>query len=82
MATDKVASAFQPGNHASTFGGNPLAMAAGLATLETILNDGVLENVKRVGAYFMRRLHELKSKCRRDQRRKGKRIDYRCGTDY
>jgi acetylornithine/succinyldiaminopimelate/putrescine aminotransferase len=62
MATDKVASAFQPGNHASTFGGNPLAMAAGLATLEAILCDGILENVRRVGAYFVRRLHELKSK--------------------
>jgi predicted acetylornithine/succinylornithine family transaminase len=62
MATDKVASAFQPGNHASTFGGNPLAMAAGLATLEAILCDGILEIVRRVGAYFVRRLHELKSK--------------------
>jgi acetylornithine aminotransferase/acetylornithine/N-succinyldiaminopimelate aminotransferase len=62
MATDKVASAFQPGNHASTFGGNPLAMAAGLATLEAILCNGILENVRRVGAYFVRRLHELKSK--------------------
>ena len=61
MATDRIASAFQPGSHASTFGGNPLAMAAGLATLETILHDGILENVKRVGAYFMRKLHELKS---------------------
>ena len=62
MATDEIASAFQPGNHASTFSGNPLAMAAGLATLGTILNDGILENVKRVGEYFYRRLHELKSK--------------------
>ena len=62
MATDKVASAFQPGNHASTFGGNPLAMAAGLATLETMLHDGILENVRKVGAYFVRRLHELKSR--------------------
>jgi predicted acetylornithine/succinylornithine family transaminase len=63
MATNKVASAFQPGNHASTFGGNPLAMAASLATIDTIMNEGVLDNVKRVGSYFMRRLHELKNKC-------------------
>ncbi|HVO68332.1 MAG TPA: acetylornithine transaminase [Syntrophales bacterium] len=62
MATDKVASAFQPGSHASTFGGNPLAMAAGLATLESMLHDGILENVRRVGAFFVRRLHELKNK--------------------
>ena len=60
MATDRVASAFQPGNHASTFGGNPLAMAAALATLETIMNNGVLENVRKVGTYFIKKLHELK----------------------
>lgn len=60
MATEKAASAFQPGNHASTFGGNPLAMAASLATLDTIMNGGVLDNVKKVGSYFMKRLHELK----------------------
>ncbi|HET6462077.1 MAG TPA: acetylornithine transaminase [Syntrophales bacterium] len=63
MATDKIASAFQPGNHASTFGGNPLAMAAGTATLESILHDGILENVRKVGAYFLRRLDELKNRC-------------------
>ena len=62
MATDRVASAFQPGSHASTFGGNPLAMAAALATMETILNDGILENVRKVGSYFLKKLHELKNR--------------------
>ena len=41
LATDKVASAFQPGNHASTFGGNPLVCAAGAATMETFLKTGL-----------------------------------------
>jgi len=62
MATDRVASAFQPGSHASTFGGNPLAMAAALATLETIMKDGILENVRKAGSYFIKKLHELKNR--------------------
>jgi acetylornithine/N-succinyldiaminopimelate aminotransferase len=62
MTSDRIASAFQPGNHASTFGGNPLAMAASLATMENILNHGILENVIKVGGYFLKRLHELKSR--------------------
>jgi acetylornithine/N-succinyldiaminopimelate aminotransferase len=62
MTSDRIASAFQPGNHASTFGGNPLAMAASLATMENILHHGILENVIKVGGYFLKRLHELKSR--------------------
>ncbi|MDO8785771.1 MAG: acetylornithine transaminase [Syntrophales bacterium] len=59
LARDEIASAFVPGSHASTFGGNPLAMAAALASGETILMDGVLENCKKVGTYFLKRLEEL-----------------------
>ncbi|GER92809.1 acetylornithine transaminase [Dissulfurispira thermophila] len=61
LATEKVAASFQPGNHASTFGGNPLVSAAAIATLETILEDGfILDNCNRMGAYFIKRLLELK----------------------
>ncbi|MFA5353066.1 MAG: acetylornithine transaminase [Thermodesulfovibrionales bacterium] len=60
-ATDRVASAFQPGNHASTFGGNPLVCAAAIATMETILEDGfILEHCNRMGIYFREKLMELK----------------------
>ncbi len=62
LATDKIASAFVPGSHASTFGGNPLAMVAGLAVMETLLNDGVLENCRRMGAYLLERLSKLKKR--------------------
>lgn len=62
LATDEVASSFVPGNHASTFGGNPLAMAAGLAVLNAILNDGILDNCRQLGSYFLERLSALKKK--------------------
>ncbi len=61
LAADEVATAFTPGTHASTFGGNPLAMAAALATAETMIDEGVLENCRAIGAYFLARLAELKS---------------------
>ncbi len=59
MATDEVAKAFQPGDHASTFGGNPLACAAALATVETMINQNIMDKVQKVGAYFMYKLKEL-----------------------
>ena len=62
LAKEKIAAAFVPGSHGSTFGGNPLACAAALATLETILEEGILENCRKVGEYFLSRLGELKEK--------------------
>ena len=62
LATDKVASGFQPGNHASTFGGNPLVCAAGVATVETLLEDGfILDQCNRMSAYFIEKLEKLKA---------------------
>lgn len=59
LATDRVAVSFQPGNHASTFGGTPLAMAACLAVFRTIQTEGVLDNCRRVGAYFLDRMRRM-----------------------
>lgn len=59
LAAGKAADIFQPGNHASTFGGNPLACRAALATLEVIEQEGLLANAITIGE-FMRaqfRLH-------------------------
>lgn len=61
-ANEKFASAFKPGDHGTTFGGNPLSTRAGLVVLDELLNNGVLENAEAVGAYLMDRLNELKSK--------------------
>lgn len=63
LATEKVARSFTPGTHASTFGGNPLATRAALATLETVLEDGILlKECQRLGEYFMEKLRELKER--------------------
>ena len=52
VAGPKAANIFQPGNHGTTFGGNPLAMRAGVETLRIMEADGLLENAARVGAYL------------------------------
>jgi acetylornithine/N-succinyldiaminopimelate aminotransferase len=49
VAFGRAAELLQPGHHGTTFGGNPVACAAGLAVLDTIANDGLLDNVKRQG---------------------------------
>lgn len=62
LATDKVAEAFQPGDHASTFGGNPLATAAGCAVLDVMLEDGFMAGVQERSGYFQKGLEELAAK--------------------
>ncbi|MGA5517286.1 acetylornithine transaminase [Streptomyces pseudogriseolus] len=49
VAFGRAAQLLQPGHHGTTFGGNPVACAAGLAVLDTIAGDGLLENAKRQG---------------------------------
>ena len=61
MARDK-ASVFEKGEHGSTFGGNPLACAAGYATLSYMLKNGVVENCAHVGAYLTKSINGLKKK--------------------
>ncbi len=52
VAGPKAADIFQPGNHGTTFGGNPLAMRAGVETIRIMEEDGLLENASRVGAHL------------------------------
>lgn len=57
--TDRVSQGLPPGSHASTFGGNPLACAAGLAVLHILDEEGLIENARRLGEYLASRLSEL-----------------------
>jgi acetylornithine/N-succinyldiaminopimelate aminotransferase len=52
VAGPKAATLFQPGNHGTTFGGNPLAMRAGVETIRIMEEDGLLANATRVGAHL------------------------------
>ena len=61
LAKEK-ASVFAPGDHGSTFGGNPLACAAGYATLKYILEHNIVENCRQVGNYLKASLEGLKAK--------------------
>jgi acetylornithine/N-succinyldiaminopimelate aminotransferase len=52
VAGPKAANIFQPGNHGTTFGGNPLAMRAGVETIRIMEEDGLLENAANIGAHL------------------------------
>jgi len=57
-----ILSVMKKGEHSSTFGGNPLACAAGTATLQALIQDGLIENAKNMGEKFLHGLNDLKSK--------------------
>jgi len=61
LAKDR-ASVFAPGEHGSTFGGNPLACAAGYATLKYVIENDIAGNARRVGQYLVDELKKLRDK--------------------
>jgi len=62
MAKAQIAACLVPGKHASTFGGNCLACAAGIATIETIEQDNLLQHATEMGQYAQEKLRALKEK--------------------
>ena len=62
LATDRYATAFVPGTHGSTFGGNPLVCAAAIATVRAILEDGILNRCEEIGEYLEGELESLQRK--------------------
>lgn len=59
LARERVAESFPPGSHASTFGGNPVVCRAGLAVLETLLEDGLVERCEAMGSLLREGLEGL-----------------------
>jgi acetylornithine/N-succinyldiaminopimelate aminotransferase len=59
VASPEIADTFQPGHHATTFGGNPLGCAAALAVIEAIESEGLLDNAQRIGAMMIEGMCDL-----------------------
>jgi acetylornithine/N-succinyldiaminopimelate aminotransferase len=62
LATDDVASAFGPGSHGSTFGGNPFATAVGLTVLTTLLEERLPERAERMGRLLLAELEKMRAR--------------------
>jgi acetylornithine/N-succinyldiaminopimelate aminotransferase len=62
LATAEAAQGMGVGAHGSTYGGNPLAMAVGLAALNMLTDEALLEHVRRVSGYFVQQLEGLKAR--------------------
>ena len=61
LADDEVMGVFRPGDHGSTYGGNPVAAAVARTALRVLVEEGMVENSARLGAYFLERLRALSS---------------------
>jgi acetylornithine/N-succinyldiaminopimelate aminotransferase len=83
VARPEVAEKLKPGTHAATFGGNPVACRAALATIETIEADGLLARAEQIGLRFQERFASLQERCSliRQIRVKGTMIGLELSTD-
>ncbi len=63
LCRPELAPSLRPGMHAATFGGNPIAACAGIATIQTIEQDNLLERVPTLSELFVRELTELQNQC-------------------
>jgi ornithine--oxo-acid transaminase len=71
LSNKQVLGVFQPGDHGSTFGGNPLACAVARAALRVLVEEGMVENAEKMGAYFMDGLRTIESPHVKEIRGKG-----------
>ncbi|KAF0125215.1 MAG: ornithine--oxo-acid transaminase [Elusimicrobia bacterium] len=71
VSSKELLGVFKPGDHGSTFGGNPLACAVARAALKAIVDEGLVENSYKMGEYFMEKLRSIKSPYIKEVRGKG-----------
>ncbi len=71
LSNEEVLGVFLPGDHGSTFGGNPLACAVAREALKVLIDEGMIENAAKMGDYFMERLKEIQSPHVKEVRGKG-----------
>lgn len=84
LASDDAMDVFKPGDHGSTFGGNPLACAVAIASLEVLRDEGLVEKSRTLGDYFLGRLKDIRASSVKEIRGKGLwigvEIRKECGT--
>ncbi len=71
LADRRVLGLFRPGDHGSTFGGNPLGSAVARAALDVLVDEGLVDHSREIGAYFMGRLKRIESDRIEEVRGKG-----------
>lgn len=82
LADDWIMDVFTPGDHGSTFGGNPLASAVGMAALDVIIKEKLPERAAELGEYFIEKLREIKSPYVKEVRGKGLLIGVEIKEEY
>jgi ornithine--oxo-acid transaminase len=78
LASREVMDVFRPGDHGSTFGGNPLASAVGLAALDTLIDEHLVEKSAELGEYLLAELRAIRSPAIRSVRGRG----LWCGVEF
>lgn len=82
LSNSDVMDVFKPGDHGSTFGGNPLGAAVGLASINVLLDEGLEERSSELGEYFRNELRKMNSACIKDIRGKGLLIGVEIKLEY
>jgi ornithine--oxo-acid transaminase len=71
LSSEEVMSVFNPGDHGSTFGGNPLGMAVSREAMKVLVEEKLVENSAKLGPWFMEKLQEMKYPCIKQVRGRG-----------